>query len=364
MIWLSPFLQEILVAGAACAVGVSGGKDSQALLITVASWLRAQGYLGKIFAIFADLGRAEWIQTRSFIERLCYSLQVELVVVHRARGDLLDLIEQRQAALDDTAPFWPSSAARYCTSGSKRGPIDQHLRLFRLVLSLEGIRAQESEARAEKEPLTLRASITGKRYRDLSPGHAWMLYQEDCEKALRYQQLPLFDENASEGTLSTTLPRLAFTWYPLFNWSVEAVWRACGTSSEELQDRRQLYQEGMLRQDATLREQALDGWPAHPAYVFGARRLSCSLCVMGDVTTLRAGAIHQPDYYRMLCWKEIQSGYSFQPQRWLCDIAPELLTEEMRFLLEQHPRRRIWREAQARRKASGKKTRKALPVLA
>lgn len=78
------------------------GKDSQALLITVVAWFRAQRYTGKIFAIFADLGRAEWYQTRSFIEHLCQSLQVELVVVQRAQGDLLDLIEQRRATVDDT----------------------------------------------------------------------------------------------------------------------------------------------------------------------------------------------------------------------------------------------------------------------
>jgi 3'-phosphoadenosine 5'-phosphosulfate sulfotransferase (PAPS reductase)/FAD synthetase len=364
MIWLSPLIQEVLAAGADCAIGVSGGKDSQALLIIIVTWLRAQCYRGKIFAIFADLGRAEWHQTPSFIKALCQSLQVELIVVQRAQGDLLDLIEQRQATVGDTTPFWPSSAARYCSSGTKREPINQYLRRSRLVVSLEGIRAQESDARAEKEPLTVRASITGKRYRDLSLDHVWPLYQKDREQALRYRQLHLFDEKSSEGALLATLPRLAFTWYPLFHWKVEEVWQACGTTLVELEDRRQLYQEGTIRQDAVLRELALAGWPAHPAYVLGARRLSCSLCVLADANTLLAGAIHQPDYYRTLCWKEVESGWSFQPQRWLCDVAPELLTEEMCFLLEQHPRRKQWREAQAQRQKTGRKARKALPVLA
>jgi 3'-phosphoadenosine 5'-phosphosulfate sulfotransferase (PAPS reductase)/FAD synthetase len=364
MIWLSPVIQEVLAAGADCAIGVSGGKDSQALLITIVAWFRAQSYRGKFFAIFADLGRAEWLQTRSFIEALCQSLQVELIVVQHAQGDLLDLIEQRRATLDDIAPFWPSSAARYCTSGTKREPINQYLRRSRLVVSLEGIRAQESDARAEKEPLTVRASITGKRYRDTPFGHVWSLYQEDREQALRYQQLHLFGETASEHDALATLPRFAFTWYPLFYWKVEEVWQACGTTLAELEDRRLLYREGTIRQDAALREQALAGWPAHPAYVLGARRLSCSLCVLADVNTLYAGAIHQPDYYRTLCWLEIQSGYSFQSNRWLCDIVPTLLTDEMRFLLEQHPRRQRWLEAQAQRQKTGRKARKALPVLA
>ncbi|MBA2396164.1 MAG: phosphoadenosine phosphosulfate reductase family protein [Ktedonobacteraceae bacterium] len=363
MIWLSPLLLEVLAEGADCAIGVSGGKDSQATLITVVAWLRAQGYTGKIFAIFADLGRAEWLQTRSFIEALCLSLQIELVVVQRAQGDLLDLIEQRRETLADTAPFWPSSAARYCTSGTKRGPIDQNLRRFRLVISIEGIRAQESDARAEKEPLTVRAAITGKRYRDIPLSHVWPLYQKECRQALEYQQLHLFDEKSSENLALATLPRFALTWYPLFNWSVEEVWQACGTSLAELKERRQLYQEGTIRQDAALRDQALTGWPAHPAYILGARRLSCSLCVMADNMTLLAGAIHQPDYYRTLCWLEIQSGYSFQSGKWLCDLVPTLLTDEMRSLLEQHPRRQHWLEAQAERQKTGRKARKVLPVL-
>jgi hypothetical protein len=54
---------------------------------------------------------------------------------------------------------------------------------------LEGIRAQESDARAEKEPFTLRTSITGKRYRDTPFCQVWSLYQEDREKALRYQHI-------------------------------------------------------------------------------------------------------------------------------------------------------------------------------
>ena len=179
------------------------------------------------------------------------------------------------------------------------------------MVSLEGIRAQESDARAEKEPLTVRASITGKRYRDTPFCHVWSLYQEDREKALRYQQLHLFDQTPSEHDALATLPRLAFTWYPLFHWPVEAVWQACGTTLAELEDRRQLYQEGTIRQDATLRELALAGWPAHPAYVLGARRLSCSLCVLADINTLHAGAIHQPDYYRTLCWKEASQAGAF-----------------------------------------------------
>jgi 3'-phosphoadenosine 5'-phosphosulfate sulfotransferase (PAPS reductase)/FAD synthetase len=365
MIWLSPLLLEVLVEGADCAIGVSGGKDSQATLITVVTWLRAQGYIGKIFAIFADLGRAEWPQTRAFIEHLCLSLQIELVVVKRAQGDLLDRFDQRQVALGPDVPFWPTTKSRYCTSDLKRTPCDTSLRYARLILSLEGIRSAESEARAEKSPLTLRNSITGKRYRGYSLEDAWRLFAQDRQAAReRYQQLSLFDENAPYSDPFADLPRFALTWYPLFDWTIEQVWQACGTSLKELSERRNLYKEGVRLQDARLRELAVTGWPAHPAYILGANRLSCALCFMADESTLQAGAYHNPDYYRALCWREAQSGFSFQQQRWLSDIAPELLTDEMRFLLEQHPRRQHWLEVQAERQKTGRKARKALPVLA
>jgi 3'-phosphoadenosine 5'-phosphosulfate sulfotransferase (PAPS reductase)/FAD synthetase len=364
MLWLTPLLREILAAGADCAISVSGGKDSQALLITAVNWLRAQGYGGQIFAIFADLGRAEWPQTLPFLTRLCQSLAVELVTVQREKGDLLDRFHERRAALNDNAPFWPSTSARYCTSDLKRQPIDHYLRRSRLILSLEGIRAQESEARAEKQPLILRTSITGKRYREMaSLDQIWQAYQQESQTA-SIEQPSLFEDVSAQKVHK--LPRLALTWYPLFEWSIGDVWQACGTTQEELAERRAQYQEGIMREDTVQRDRALLGWPAHPAYVMGARRLSCSLCFLGDLVSLEAGARHNPAYYRSLCWLEIQSGYSFQPARWLCDIAPDLLTDEMRWLLEQHPRRQGWLITMAQR-AQGKTTskpRRSLPVRA
>ena len=92
--------------------------------------------------------------------------------------------------------------------------------------------------------------------------------------------------------------------------------------------------------------------------------------MLGDGPTLLAGAQYNPDYYRALCWLEIQSGYSFQPQRWLCDLLPELLTEEMRSLLEQHPRRQQWlallterAQRKLQKPQSADKSRRVLPVI-
>src|SRR5690349_10007198 len=113
---------EALASGADCAIGLSGGKDSMALLLTFVPWFRAQGFSGSLFAIFAHLGRAEWWQTEDFVTKLCARVGIELVIVRREQGDLLDRFDQRRITLGQNSPFWPTSANRYCSSDLKRTP--------------------------------------------------------------------------------------------------------------------------------------------------------------------------------------------------------------------------------------------------
>nr|GFB93644.1 hypothetical protein [Tanacetum cinerariifolium] len=122
-------IEQALREGAALAISLSGGKDSQALLMLLAPWFRARGFAGQLFAIHADLGRAEWEQTPAFVQQLADNAGVPLVVVRRAKGDLVARIGERmQATAGTTAPGWPDAKNRYCTSHLKSGPIDQALR--------------------------------------------------------------------------------------------------------------------------------------------------------------------------------------------------------------------------------------------
>lgn len=53
-------IDQALRQGAALAVSISGGKDSQAMLYALAAeWERRPEWTGDIFAVHADLGRAE-----------------------------------------------------------------------------------------------------------------------------------------------------------------------------------------------------------------------------------------------------------------------------------------------------------------
>ncbi len=307
-------IRRALDGGASLAVSISGGKDGQAMLSAVVPWFRKHGYEGQLFAIHSDLGRAEWPQTPAFVGHLAQQAGVPLVVVRRAKGDLVARIEERLLKVRETAgeavpapfwpssasryctshlkaepinqalrklsaaptvPFWPSSGQRYCTSDLKRGPIDTEFRHFErspagVIISAEGVRGSESRARAKKPVVEIREAITaGSKF---------------AERDL-VRMVP-------DDALTRREPgqRVAFDWRPIFNWTLEQVWVGCGTSVAELKRRRALYKLGE-------HERALSGWPAHPAYVFGNERLSCSLCVLASKNDLLNGANHNPDTY-------------------------------------------------------------------
>lgn len=159
------------------------------------------------------------------------------------------------------------------------------------------MRASESRARAKKESFAIDQTLTGKRFREFSPSDALDAWSVDEKPG-----------------------RLAFDWLPIHDWTVDQVWSACGTSAADVDRRRALYAAGES-------EIALDGWNAHPAYVYGNERVSCSLCILASRNDLRVGALHNPDLYRTYVQMERESGFTFQHKKPLSEIAPELLGE-------------------------------------
>jgi 3'-phosphoadenosine 5'-phosphosulfate sulfotransferase (PAPS reductase)/FAD synthetase len=232
-------------------VSSSGGKDSQAMLSYITRRARKLGMLHKVVAVHADLGRVEWEGTRELAAEQARLAGVRRFEVVRAQGaDLLERVvlrygklkakAQREAAeqgLDPasakTAPAWPSSSARWCTSDVKRGPIWvlftrltrelAHLGRPVRILNCIGQRAAESDSRAKLRPVEI-------------------------------------DRAASNGRRHIT------TWRPLHAWSDAAVWR----------------------------EIARSGLPYHEAYDWGNRRLSCMFCVLGCVGDLVNAARRAP----------------------------------------------------------------------
>ena len=265
---LPPAIEQQLEAGAALAISISGGKDSQAMLIALVALHRSRGWKGDLLAIHADLGRIEWRQTPGHVQRMADDAGIPLVVVRRADGrDLVDhwvARGERMAAQGKQARPWSDASNRFCTSDMKRDPIDAYLRRYSRVVCAVGIRAEESSARAKKQ--------------------AW-------------------EKRRIDNTIRTAL-----TWHPLLRWSVSDVLQACGTSVAHLQTRRAQYAAGLT-------DVALDGWPLHPAYVFGNERLSCQLCVLACNGDLQNGADHSPQLLDELIAIEDRFGFTFKKDR-------------------------------------------------
>lgn len=284
---IPPAITTALENGAALALSLSGGKDSQAMLEVLVPWFRQRQYPGDLVIVHSDLGKAEWSQTPGFVAQLAAHYNLPLLIARRPAGDLVDRIEERMLKLAGSGkPFWPSSSNRYCTSDLKRGPINVVLRkLGNLVVSAEGVRASESPDRAAKPVCEIRTSITA----------------SSKKKEKDVQSMP------PEQALAARLPkqRVALDWRPLHLFSTEQVWQTLGTSSLDLGQRRSLYRRGQ-------HTAALDGWQSHPAYVFGNARLSCSMCVLATKNDLTNGANHHPAIYAKYLEMEQQSGKTFK----------------------------------------------------
>lgn len=114
---------------------------------------------------------------------------------------------------------------------------------------------------------------------------------------------------------------MAIDWNPILDWSVTDVWEAIGHSMAELRARRHLWSVGQ-------KASALDGWLAHPAYVLGNERLSCALCILGSPGDLENGARHNPELFAELVEMERSSGFTFQQDFSLVELAEELSRRE------------------------------------
>jgi 3'-phosphoadenosine 5'-phosphosulfate sulfotransferase (PAPS reductase)/FAD synthetase len=84
-----PVIATAIDAGTPVFIGVSGGRDSQALAYRVCAHLDDVGHQGQRFLIHSDLGRVEWRDSLPVCERLAQRLGVQLVVVRRQAGDMM-----------------------------------------------------------------------------------------------------------------------------------------------------------------------------------------------------------------------------------------------------------------------------------
>lgn len=265
----TPEIDTLIAANAPVAVGVSGGKDSQAGALATFEYLDAAGHCGQRVLIHSDLGSVEWQASLPVCEELAAHLGVELIIVRRAAGDLMDRWESRWASsvrryinLETVTLVlpWSTPSMRFCTSELKTHIIAAELRRRfkgQTVVNITGVRREESTSRAK-------GSVAS----EASGGKAW-------------------------------------SWRPLSDWTEAQVFERIAAS----------------------------GLEPHEAYTkFGMSRVSCRFCIMSSERDLRAAAAvpESHDLYRRMVALEITSTFGFQGARWLGDVAPEVLADQQR----------------------------------
>lgn len=269
------------------AIGVSGGKDSCAVAIATIKYLRSIDFAGTIVLIHADLGKVEWKQSLPKCEELAKRLGVELIVVRRKAGGMLERWQGRWLAnverwenLECVKLIlpWSTPSMRFCTSELKVAPICGELKKRfngHAIINVMGIRRQESTDRAKKPVSVVNSKLLHKTV------------------------------NAETGMRTSGLD-----WNPIIEWSVEQVFDEIASI-------------GML---------------PHVAYTdYGMSRVSCMFCILSNSADLLSAATAAESHglYREMVDLEIESTFAFQGAKWLGDVKPDLLTEEQRDRLVQ-----------------------------
>lgn len=291
----TPEIDALVASAAPVAIGVSGGKDSTAAAFATIEHLDRVGHAGPRVLIHSDLGVTEWPQSLEWCHKLSDRLGVELLVVRRAKGDMMDRWEQRWA--DNVARYailkcvqlilpWSTPDMRFCTSEMKVAPICADLvRRFpgKTILSVTGIRRQESEGRKNAPITKPQPKLTSK-------------------------------------TRGTT----GIDWHPIPDWSLEEVFS--------------------IHRDRD--------FPLHPAYTeWGLGRVSCMDCIMQSDADSKAVALYPGSHalHRRIAKLEISSTFGFQRNRWRADYALGLLSDLEREQLAFAKRRGAEREAAEKR---------------
>lgn len=171
-----PRIDAFLADDSPVAIGVSGGKDSCAVAFATIEHLDAIGHKGERILIHSDLGAVEWKDSGPTCERLAERLGVELVTVNRKAGGMMERWEGRW--FNNVARYinlecvklilpWSTASMRFCTAELKRDVICAALvKRFpdSSILSVSGIRRDESPNRAKAEILREQPKMTSKKW--------------------------------------------------------------------------------------------------------------------------------------------------------------------------------------------------------
>ena len=200
----NPDLIKLAISkGAVVMASISGGKDGQAMVnVLAAEEVPIAGL------IHADLGSVEWPESMAQCQKQAARYSLPLHVVRR--------------------------------TDTNRDPIKMFLLKYNFIISAEGIRGEESTARAKKIPLEIRWEITSTYYKDMTVEEAIAAFN------------PAY--------------RLALTWFPIFGYTLQEVWATEGMTMDMVFRARMQYKNNLV---------VPKWWPFHPAYAYGNERVNC-----------------------------------------------------------------------------------------
>ena len=269
-----PMIDAALRNGARVGFNLSGGKDCGAVSAMTNAYLDAIGHPRDLrFAIHADLGRAEWRSTPAQVQAQADALGLPLIVVRARSGDLVARFENRwQRGLQDYADLrlynlrgpWSSASLKFCQSEKKIQVMGPHLaREFRGQTIINVVGIRREEGAGRKDTVVAKLDT-----RFAKPGN----------KA------------------GTTM----MLWHPGVDLKEAEVY----TANERY------------------------GVPLAEGYGLGATRWSCALCTMASANDLSVSTSVAGNHwlYRHYVGMEATSTFSFQPRKWLGDVAPHLLS--------------------------------------
>lgn len=290
---MTPEIASLLARDCVVAIGVSGGKDSDACAIAVNKHLNGIGHTGPRLLVHSDLGRIEWTESLPQCERLAAHLGWELLVVRRQAGDMMDRWQGRWknnvARYADLSCVklilpWSTPSMRFCTSELKAAVISSALKKRfpgQHIVNVAGIRREESDNRA-KAPVS--------------------------------KPDPRLDRKGLEG----------YTWNAIIEFGIDQVLGTIASS----------------------------GLALHEGYSkYGMSRISCVYCIMSSEADLMAsaGCVDNHEVYIELVELEAESTFAFQGSRWLADVAPHLLPQDLRTAIVEAKEKALLRQrAEAR----------------
>lgn len=298
-------IERLLADGAAVALSISAGKDGQAAAIATLRHLDRIGHIGPRLLIHANLGIIEWPESLPGCERQAQDLGLELVVLRKPSGGLMERFESRwQANLRRYARLetvtvvvpWATPRLRYCSSEQKHQPITRYLRrrFTGGVINVTGVRREESVARSRCTVADLDAKLS-------KPGAPFMNWRPIAD----YSTKDVFDEIREAGQV----PHVAYT-----RW--------------------------------------------------GLTRTSCRFCIMSSGADLLASSRNpeSAELYRRMVDLEIRSTFAFQGSRWLGDVAPHLLDADRLDAFQEAKRRAARRSALEATLPKGLRFEKGVPT--